>query len=850
MAAPVIESTDYSALSGTSNNIAFPSGTTTGDLVVIFYATDGTEANVNQPSGWTSFASEQTASQTAALFVWARVIDGSEGGSVTVTTTASEIGEYFAVRISGHDGISGIANSTPNINGSSGTTINYPAATTTVNDALVFGSVISSNGDNSASFPGGWTGIYNNDASPGGTGTGTCSLNVAEYVQSTAGATSTSTLTIASSTYLVSHSLAIQPPSSSSITGTANIDQADDSLSSDGTVTGGPVFPDDWGRRCAITVNDAVIDSTLTDFTAIVRTQDLPSEMFDVDGSYPALDGGGDIRFTSDSAGTTRLACDVRTFVTDNNPANGVADIAVKIPSVSSSADTTIYVWYNKTGVTQPGPSDTYGRNNAYDSDYLAVYSLDENPSASSPQFTDRTGNGYSGTTAGNPTNGTGVAGDDVVFDGTGDAISLPDLPSFSSDFALSCWAKTPETTGNYTVLSLNTAPFLEIWAGTFGSDSSFSWKAYSGAFVSGVHMQSGVAADNNYTHLGLRRSSGTNALFVNGASTATYSNSETFTNPAPYIGARPGAPPSIFWDGAIDEVRISSDTRADAWIKAEYENLRTSSNVFWSVGTPVTPGAGGITGSASIQQADNTLSSSADVAITATLSATQANNTLASAGDVFIEGQASILQDNNTLSSTASSGITGQSNITQEGDSLTSDAAVSVTGTCTVTQEDNTLSSSAAVGIEAAANITQADNTLSSTGVSGDANIGSVVYTQGDQTVTAYAEVSGQDELGGGGLADYHKYRKYLETLVEATREKKVTKEIKVAAKSVSEIPVKTPQINKIAAQKIVAIDYEKINNEIALIYEYLNKKIDMYEAELAIEAEKEDELALLLVI
>jgi hypothetical protein len=48
-------------------------------------------------------------------------------------------------------------------------------------------------------------------------------------------------------------------------------------------------------------------------------------------------------------------------FVTDNDPANGVADIAVKVPSVSSTTDTVIYVWYNKAGETQPA-ANTYLR--------------------------------------------------------------------------------------------------------------------------------------------------------------------------------------------------------------------------------------------------------------------------------------------------------------------------------------------------------------------------------------------------------------------------------------------------------------------------------------------------------
>lgn len=124
-------------------------------------------------------------------------------------------------------------------------------------------------------------------------------------------------------------------------------------------------FPTGWGRKCALTIADAMSAGALSDFPLLLTHASgvLPSEMFDADGSNPALNGGGDIRFSSDSAGATQLACEIVSFVTDNDPANGTAEIWVKVPSVAAAAATTIYVWYNKTGETQPAVTDTYGRN-------------------------------------------------------------------------------------------------------------------------------------------------------------------------------------------------------------------------------------------------------------------------------------------------------------------------------------------------------------------------------------------------------------------------------------------------------------------------------------------------------
>jgi hypothetical protein len=63
-----------------------------------------------------------------------------------------------------------------------------------------------------------------------------------------------------------------------------------------------------WGRKAALTISATKVDADLTNWTLVLTKDTLPSEMFDADGSYPALNGGGDIRFSSDAAGETQ-AC-------------------------------------------------------------------------------------------------------------------------------------------------------------------------------------------------------------------------------------------------------------------------------------------------------------------------------------------------------------------------------------------------------------------------------------------------------------------------------------------------------------------------------------------------------------
>ena len=113
-------------------------------------------------------------------------------------------------------------------------------------------------------------------------------------------------------------------------------------------------FPYGWGRRCKLTIDHLEVSENQSNFPWLLHHDNLPSEMFDADGLHPALNGGGDVRFSSDRYGYNRLSIEVKTFITDNNPDNGVAEIWVKIPSVSTSIDTDIWVWYNKSGESQP----------------------------------------------------------------------------------------------------------------------------------------------------------------------------------------------------------------------------------------------------------------------------------------------------------------------------------------------------------------------------------------------------------------------------------------------------------------------------------------------------------------
>jgi hypothetical protein len=93
------------------------------------------------------------------------------------------------------------------------------------------------------------------------------------------------------------------------------------------------------------------VTGSAADLPTLVKFEDFTATML------ASLDtGGGDLRFSSDEAGTTQLACEVVTFT------KATGDVVwVKVPAVSTGA--LIYVWGDNTGATQPAVGAAFGRN-------------------------------------------------------------------------------------------------------------------------------------------------------------------------------------------------------------------------------------------------------------------------------------------------------------------------------------------------------------------------------------------------------------------------------------------------------------------------------------------------------
>ena len=174
-------------------------------------------------------------------------------------------------------------------------------------------------------------------------------------------------------------------------------------------------FPDSWRYKCQLTVNSDVVygSGTHSQFPVLVTHHTLPSSIF-----TNANSDGSDIRFSSDSSGTTPLNRKIVVF----DATNEFAEIHVE-RDLSTSSDTDLWVWYGQAAATEPSASDTdHGSQGVWDSSYKGVWDLGSTA--------DSTANGHTLTAEGSPSADDGFLGSGYDFTGTED-LYAPDNADF-----------------------------------------------------------------------------------------------------------------------------------------------------------------------------------------------------------------------------------------------------------------------------------------------------------------------------------------------------------------------------------------------------------------------------------
>ncbi|MGL1888595.1 MAG: DUF2341 domain-containing protein, partial [Reichenbachiella sp.] len=204
----------------------------------------------------------------------------------------------------------------------------------------------------------------------------------------------------------------------------------------------------DWTYNRTIGLNTtptgANVTSTVTNFPVLIR---LNQANFDF---TQTMTNGEDIRFAE--AGGDALSYEIERW--DNS--NKLAEIWVKVPSITGNATTNITMYWGEAGSTDRSNSElTFDTGD----NFAGVWHLEEDGNTTAGGYIDATINGYDGTGISMTTGSdeTAAIGSGQRFDGTSDYITLPSNVDFLrnvSAHTLSGWVKF-DNTGNQAILGL-----------------------------------------------------------------------------------------------------------------------------------------------------------------------------------------------------------------------------------------------------------------------------------------------------------------------------------------------------------------------------------------------------------
>jgi hypothetical protein len=327
-----------------------------------------------------------------------------------------------------------------------------------------------------------------------------------------------------------------------------------------------------YSKRIKLTIDYNKIDSALSNFPVTVFFTSSQGEEifdeFDADSDYMKC------AFTSDN-GTTQLYAEKELFDVSEEK----AIYHVKVPSISSSANTIIYYYFDNShsdNTDYIGAIGTTAGANVWDSNFKAVYHMVD---ATTSTIKDSTSNNNDGTKKGinEPIEATGKVGQGQSFDGIDDYI-IGDNPSVNVPVTVEAIIARGGKASAGMFFYNNSVSNYAIMIGqnsNEGDDIIFAVSTSVDSFPTnkGVAL---TATQGTFYHLaGVFTSNSAKTIYQNGVvktgdMSGVWSNSQVshYLN----FGRRAGS--SSFSDCKIDEFRFSSIARSASWIKATYNSL------------------------------------------------------------------------------------------------------------------------------------------------------------------------------------------------------------------------------------------------------------------------------------
>ena len=328
-----------------------------------------------------------------------------------------------------------------------------------------------------------------------------------------------------------------------------------------------------WDRRVQLT--GLTPSASLSGFVALISLDNVPVEAIDA-GSNSALNGGGDLRFSTDNAGADQLPVEVVEYVTDATEGNRRCHLFIRFPTYASG-NRDCWMFYGKAAETQPAVGAPFGRNAVY-VDREFQYNLHD-----SSTIVDSSGNSTP-MVNGTPSNDqTTPFGSGVNF-AVGDNVDLQaKVGSTLGDVTYRAWVEAPTSVLFSTIMSIRAAAYEFQWRlesldpalliGSGGSPNSPGPALVTGTWYNLAMTISGTTID--YIRNGV--SQGTDS--VPGVRSSPTANT--------VLADIDVAPPSnVEYRGSLADMSIEFGVVPTAQLLSEYDN-KSDASAFWTTGTP-----------------------------------------------------------------------------------------------------------------------------------------------------------------------------------------------------------------------------------------------------------------------
>ncbi|MEK7512644.1 MAG: DUF2341 domain-containing protein, partial [Patescibacteria group bacterium] len=264
--------------------------------------------------------------------------------------------------------------------------------------------------------------------------------------------------------------------------------------------------------------------------------------------------------------GTTKLAHEIEKYASST----GEVVAWVKIPTLSTSTNTDVYMYYGSATTTVQASST-----GVWNANYVGVWHLNEDNS--SMTIYDSTANAMNGTkvSATDPAAvSTGTIAGAHWWDGSSDTITIPYQNIGSASLSYTLWARRSGSGNEQPLSFMNTlvriaGSAILYWpnTGVAQFESLYTW------------------TNNVWKHLAITQS-GTNCVIYVDGNTLSSTTSCPAIDTTNYSSNKIGS--NIYsqqWTGGLDEVHIASTTMTAGWIRTEYNN-QSSPSTFYSTST------------------------------------------------------------------------------------------------------------------------------------------------------------------------------------------------------------------------------------------------------------------------